>query len=283
MVNLIKIKKKMTSEKLENKNNTKDIDQELSTRFSGYKPTFKIALETKKYSMTTAQDLSELKELFILRYECFLREIEQKEGIQLDLDKFDLICDHLVIRCNETQKVVGTYRMIPSSVSKEFYSQSEFNLDDFLKVEGVKVELGRACIEENHRNGHVIDLLWRGIAEYCKVTGAKYLFGCSSISETSPIVARQLVEYFKNRGEHLDDFDVKPIGKYDMNLESVSLEPKDDTVLKKIVPSLLRSYLNAGAKIYGHPALDKDFACIDFFNIIDLDHLNPSYRKRYFK
>ncbi|MAZ47478.1 MAG: hypothetical protein CME65_02880 [Halobacteriovoraceae bacterium] len=273
----------MSSENFDKKISHEEIDQELSTRFSEYKPTFKIALETKKYSMTTAQDLSELKELFILRYDCFLRDIEKKDGIQLDLDKFDLVCDHLVIRCNETQKVVGTYRMIPSSVSNEFYSQSEFNLDDFLKVDGIKVELGRACIEENHRNGYVIDLLWRGIAEYCKVTSARFLFGCSSINETSPIIARQLVEYFKNRGEHLDDFDVKPIGKYDMNLDSVSLEPNEEAVLKKIVPSLLRSYLNAGAKIYGHPALDEDFACIDFFNIIDLDHLNPSYRKRYFK
>ena len=262
---------------------SEDLDRELSQRFGSYKPNFKVAIETKKYRMTTAESLSELKELFILRYECFLRDIENKEGVQLDLDEFDSICDHLVIRNIETDQVVGTYRMISSSVSDRFYSQSEFDLDNFLKEDGIKVELGRACIEENHRNGNVIDLLWRGIAEYCKATSARYLFGCSSIKTISPLVARQLVEYFKNRGEYLEDFKIKPIGKYDMNLTSVSLVPEEDIVLKKTVPSLLRSYLNAGAKINGHPALDVDFACIDFFNIIDLEHLNPSYRKRYFK
>ena len=262
---------------------SEELEQELTQRFGNYKPSFKIALESKRYSMTTASSVSELKELFVLRYECFLRDIEQKDGVQLDLDEFDSICDHLVIRHNETQEVVGTYRMISSSVSEKFYSQSEFNLDDFLKTDGIKVELGRACIEENHRNGYVIDLLWRGIAEYCQATNARYLFGCSSISTTSPAVACQLIEYFKNRNEYLEDFDIKPIGKYNMNLESVEFEAEEEAVMKKTVPSLLRSYLTAGAKIYGHPALDKDFACIDFFNIIDLDDLNPSYRKRYFK
>ena len=49
------------------------------------------------------------------------------------------------------------------------------------------------------------------------------------------------------------------------------------------IPSLLRSYISAGAKVYGAPARDLEFQCIDFFTILNLEELNSSYEKRYFK
>ena len=51
---------------------------------------------------------------------------------------------------------------------------------------------------------------------------------------------------------------------------------------KKLLPPLLRSYLQAGSKVHGAPALDKDFQCIDLLTILDLRSVQGSYARRYF-
>ena len=50
-----------------------------------------------------------------------------------------------------------------------------------------------------------------------------------------------------------------------------------------LISALLRSYLAAGAKVYGWPALDRDFACTDLLTILDWRQLNPRFQSRFFK
>jgi putative hemolysin len=50
---------------------------------------------------------------------------------------------------------------------------------------------------------------------------------------------------------------------------------------KEFTPPLLRSYLNAGAKVYGWPALDREFACADLLTILDISRLNKKFQVRY--
>ena len=57
----------------------------------------------------------------------------------------------------------------------------------------------------------------------------------------------------------------------------------DASDIKGLIPPLLRSYFTAGAKVYGEPALDLDFKCIDFLTILDVNNLTSGYKRRYFK
>lgn len=259
-------------------------DIRLSPRFLAYSPSFEIEVETTKYSLKTAKSMKELLNVFELRYQCFLEENdESKISDGYDLDEFDGICDHIIIKSKEENKVVGTYRVISGLFSEDFYSQTEFSLDKFLMSEGEKLELGRACIHHAHRNGHVIDLLWRGIAEYIKLTNTKYLFGCSSIKTIDPRLTKGLVNYFQEEGHTSQSFDIRPLPSFDMNLGQVKMEESDPKTLKEAIPPLLRSYFSAGSKLHSAPALDKEFKCIDFLTIADVTQLNPSYKKRYFR
>jgi putative hemolysin len=48
-----------------------------------------------------------------------------------------------------------------------FYSEQEFDLGMLPpSVIASSVEIGRACIAREHRNGRVLHLLWRGLATY---------------------------------------------------------------------------------------------------------------------
>jgi len=259
-------------------------DIKFSPRFLSYAPTMNLFIETPKYILQSATR-DQLIELFELRYQIFLEDGTEEEESNYDLDQFDHVCDHIVILDKDSKKIVGTYRILCSTWTEDYYSQGEFYLDRFFQESGIKLELGRACIHHGHRNGAVIDLLWRGIGEYSVRSGARYLFGCSSIKTTSRDDAMAISQFFQNQQMMGNEYCIHPIGKFDMKLTQEEIQgiQQDEIETKKLIPPLLKSYLSAGALVYGAPALDIDFKCQDYLTIIDLENLNPSYRKRYFK
>jgi len=255
----------------------------ISPRFLTYRTKEKIFLKTEKYTLKTAESLSELISLFKLRKDIFLSE----SGLEdlLDVDKFDSECDHIIILDNKTQEICGTYRIITKNNHVGFYSSQEFNLERFLSLNGIKMELGRACIHPYHRNGAVIDLLWKGIGEYANKIHADYLFGCSS----SPVYSSSKLDeinHWLSRKNFLNlELEIKPLDKYrrsSRGKKSCLFNTSDDNA-KSLLPPLLLSYLNAGAKVYGEPAHDREFGCLDFFTILKIDQMNTSYARRYFK
>jgi putative hemolysin len=51
--------------------------------------------------------------------------------------------------------------------------------------------------------------------------------------------------------------------------------------VSEMIPALLQSYLKAGAKVAASPALDRDFKCVDFFTVLDMESLTQLYERRY--
>ena len=94
----------------------------------------------------------------------------------------------IVVDKNTKNKVVGTYRLIRGDIAElfgGFYSSSEFNLENIINNYQNKhiLELGRSCVHQNYRNGSIMNLLWKAIAEYVKLFDIKVLIGCASFSE----------------------------------------------------------------------------------------------------
>lgn len=225
--------------------------------------------------------MDELIQVFKLRHDVFLGHQDRNETF--DTDEFDHVCDHIIIRDKETGKICGTYRILCSEFVENFYSQSEFTLGAFLQENGVKVELGRACIHHAHRNGPVIDLLWKGISRYCKQVNASYLFGCSSIHTKELLDMKQLDSYLKSSGHFTDDYQIRSYGDFQiMEAELVEQTMFEVHEGKRFLPPLLRSYLNAGAKIYGTPAYDEDFGCFDYLTILEMKNVSDAFKRRYF-
>lgn len=259
----------------------KSLGIRLSPKFWTYSPYIQINIETKNYSLKTASCMDELVEVFKLRHDIFLAHKKRSESY--DIDEFDHLCDHIIIKDKETQKICGTYRIMSSENVESFYSQTEFMLQDFLTLEGSKVELGRACIHHGHRNGSVIDLLWKGISQYCEKVDAKFLFGCSSVHSQDLEAIKSLGRYIKDKGCYSDEYNIRSYGHFEvMEAELYNTSSKCTDEGKSFMPPLLKSYLNAGAKVYGTPAFDEDFGCFDLFTVLEMSHVSSSYKKRYF-
>ncbi len=239
-------------------------------------------IETTKFIIKTASTSKELEEVLRLRYQVFLKEgLNQKRPIQLDLDPYDFVCDHLILIDKLNKKVVGTYRLISSLFSDRFYSQDEFHLDDFLEQPGIKLELGRACIDKSYRGGILIALLWRGVTEYMRITNTQYLFGCASVKTTNPLEIFQLTEYLRQEGHLSQDFSIAPTLKFQIPPRPLLSMGERLEAKRDVLPPLLMAYLKAGAKVYGEAAWDKDFRCYDLLTIMTRSQMSEQHERKF--
>jgi L-ornithine Nalpha-acyltransferase len=252
-----------------------------------FKPKVPLLIESNKFVIKTVENIFELEKALNLRYEVFYKETLNKDNFsRTDIDKFDSICDHLIILDKKHNTVVGTYRFISSTFSDKFYSETEFSIDQVKNAEGIKLELGRACVHRNYRNGIGIALLWKGLSEYFRKINAKYLFGCSSIGTTNTVEISLIYKYIKELYLSPDNFRVFPNEKHRIKELDYYLNAFDKFAIKTesiedFIPPLLKSYLKAGSVICGEPAIDNKFKCADFFTVLDLEALSKSFEKRY--
>lgn len=260
-----------------------------SNRIHKFKPKVEISTEIGPYVLKTVSTFAEMKAALELRYEVFYGEMigtKRKKGI--DVDEFDFNCDHLIIVNKKNSKVIGTYRLNSTLYSDQFYSAREFHLNRILGQPGTKLELGRACIHKDFRNGFTISLLWKGIAEYMTATNSQLLFGCASIKVRTPREAALLYRHFLDENRMTPEYFSPPTLPFTMPDLDLWIryfkEPLTDAEkmeVKKLIPPLFRAYLKIGAYVGGEPAWDEEFKCIDFLTILHREDINSTLWKRY--
>ena len=224
------------------------------------------------YTVKLAANAQEFRAALRLRYEVF--NLELREGLQsshstgYDFDAFDAVVDHIIVKCAYTDRVVGTYRLQTGATAARnlgYYSEQEFDFRPYDTLRAQVLELGRACIHQDHRNTQVLMFLWKGIAQYGVQRGCRYLIGCSSLTSQDP--AQGAAVYSKLKKFLVPpDLQTKPQSKFMCDLSS-ALAPESEEAK---VPKLLRAYLTVGAQICGPPALDAQFGTIDFLTLLDL-------------
>jgi putative hemolysin len=233
------------------------------------------------YGARLAQNASEVRAAQALRFQVF--NLELNEGLEqsyhtgLDEDPFDAICDHLIVEHLPSGGIVGTYRLqtgLNAATHRGYYCEQEFEFGIFEPFRTETVELGRACVDRQHRNLVVLGLLWKGIADYARQHGGRYLVGCSSLTAQDAAVGASAYADLCRKHLAQPAWRTRPLPAYDCSLSDFAAEPVT-------IPKLLRAYLSLGAKICGPPALDRQFKTIDFLTLLDLDTLPPLARQRF--
>jgi putative hemolysin len=240
------------------------------------------AAKAKKpaFQIEWATSSSEIKEAQRLRYKVFAEEMganlsQNAEG--LDIDEFDAYCDHLLIRDQDSLKVVGTYRVLPPHKALEIgrlYSDSEFDLSRLDHLRPKLVELGRSCVHQDYRSGAVIMALWSGLAQYMLKNGYEIMLGCASIPMAD--------------GGHFAASLYNSLGNDQMAPTEFHAFPRLPLPLDKLnggldveAPPLIKGYLKLGAKICSSPAWDPDFNTADLLTMLRLSDINPRYAKHF--
>ena len=195
----------------------------------------------------------------------------------LDIDEFDAYCDHLLIRDQDSLKVVGTYRVLPPHKAQEIgrlYSDSEFDLSRLDHLRPKLVELGRSCVHQDYRSGAVIMALWSGLAQYMLKNGYEIMLGCASIPMAD--------------GGHFAASLYNSLGSNQLAPTEFHAFPRLPLPLEKLnggldveAPPLIKGYLKLGAKICSAPAWDPDFNTADLLTMLRLSDINPRYAKHF--
>ncbi|HZS83258.1 MAG TPA: GNAT family N-acyltransferase [Stellaceae bacterium] len=239
-----------------------------------------------------------------LRYRVFYEEMGARATPEVaasrrDRDRFDAYCDHLLVidhaRSAGPDSVVGTYRLLRGSVARRhggFYTATEFDITPLLAVPGEPLELGRSCVEAAYRTRPTMQLLWRGIAEYCFGHGISLMFGCASLPGTNIATLAPALAYLhynhlappalraRALPERFVRMDLLPPDDIDTAAVVAQLD-KRATV--SALPPLIKGYLRIGALIGEGAVIDHDFNTTDVCIIVVMDRIVGKYFNHYMR
>jgi putative hemolysin len=222
------------------------------------------------YRVRLAATPGDLRAAQALRFEVFNLELD--EGLVnsydtgLDADPFDAVCDHLLVDDPASGAVVGTYRLQTGQRAASglgYYSEREFDFTPLEPMRAQILELGRACIHQDHRSFAVLNLLWKGIVAYARQRGVRYLLGCSSLtSQDEAVGAAAHLQLAPHRAPPA--WATLPRPAFACRLDTPAAAPAR-------IPRLLSAYLALGAGICSPPAIDREFRTIDFLTWLDVE------------
>jgi putative hemolysin len=239
-----------------------------------------------RYLVRFARTEDELDRLLRLRYEVF--NLELHEGLAgahadgRDEDEFDRRFHHLLIEERESRSIVGTYRMQTGDMAAEggYYCAGLFEVEALPEaVRSKAVEIGRACVARTHRNGRVLDLLWRGLARYLAWNRKTVLFGCCSLTSQDPALGLRVHQRLEQLGAAHPTLRVIP--RPDAACRTGHWSPLTGHAVPKI-PALFQAYLTLGARMLGPPAIDREFRTIDWLVLLDTEELDRLTHRAYF-
>lgn len=200
----------------------------------------------------------------------------------LDADRFDEHCDHILVREDRSGSVVGCYRMLPppgAIAAGGLYTATEFDVTALDVLRPNMVEMGRAVVHPEHRNGAVLLMMWAGILAYLDRCGYDYVAGCVSVPTHGVGAPGEQIRGVRDltRARHAAEYTVHPY-------RPVILDGRclDDIAppVRPVIPPLMRGYLRLGAQVCGEPAHDPDFGVGDFPALLDKRRADVRYLTR---
>ncbi|MGD9618600.1 MAG: GNAT family N-acetyltransferase [Mycolicibacterium sp.] len=254
------------------------------------------ARRVPRYSLLLCTDAASIEAAQRLRHDVFTSEpgftlsATHTNGVAhggLDADRFDQYCDHLLVRDDDTGEVVGCYRMLPppgAIAAGGLYTATEFDVSALDPLRPSLVEMGRAVVRNDHRNGAVVLLMWAGILAYLDRSGYDFVAGCVSVPVLDPAgrgaagsQLRGVRDFVLRRHRAPAQYTVRPyrpVVVAGCGLDEIAAPDRVS------IPPLMRGYLRLGAQVCGEPAHDPDFGVGDFPALLDKRRADTRYLRR---
>jgi putative hemolysin len=247
----------------------------------------------KNLELRLATDATEIDAAQALRYRVFYEEMGARGGLDLhrtrrDRDRFDALADHLIVvdldhGGDPDRAVVGCYRLLRDDVARRaggFYTEQEFDLSG-ITLPGGRLELGRSCIAPDYRGGTVMQLLWRGIADYLELHDIQLMLGCASLPGTDPAAVALPLAYLNYY--HLAPAGLRPRALADRYVRPDRLAPEetDPKAAIRALPPLLKGYLRLGGMVGDGAVVDHAFNTVDVCLVLPTASLQARYQRHF--
>lgn len=252
-------------------------------------------IEAGRFTVRLAESEADVAAAQRLRYRVFVEEMaatprpEDKQD-RRERDRFDPYFEHLLLIDNETvdpdieNGVVGVYRLMRGDRARDgigFYGQSEYDLTKLVNYPRNTVELGRSCVDLEHRGGAGMHLLWTGLGEYVAKHEIAILFGVASFHGSDPQPLAQALSYLHHN--HLAPADLR-VRAVDTAFERMDILPADEVVPTEAlrqIPALIKAYIRLGGFVGEGAYVDHDFNTVDVCLLMDTARMVQRYRSFY--
>lgn len=227
-----------------------------------------------------------------LRYRVFFDELGARPDpaaatTRRDRDPYDDVADHLVVidpAADVPHGIVATYRLLDGAAAARaggFYSAGEFDLGPLLRSGRHLLELGRSCVDPAWRNGAVMQLLWRGIADVVQARGIDVMFGCASLPGTAIAPHAAALSLLADR--HLAPRNLRPqaLAERHVDLRQLPDGAYDPRAAFMALPPLLKGYLRLGGWVGDGAVIDSDFNTIDVAVVVPTEGVTARYARHY--
>ncbi|HKD46120.1 MAG TPA: GNAT family N-acyltransferase [Rhizomicrobium sp.] len=234
-----------------------------------------------------------------LRYTVFYEEMSAIPSPQMreagrDFDKYDDVCDHLLVVDREAHDedgqplVVATYRLTRKKDALRaggFYTAGEYDIATMLKglpASTEVLELGRSCVLKSYRaRPGTMQLLWKGLMAYVARFDIDLMFGCASLAGTDPGALTLPLAYLYHFHAMPDAVKVRARAELFVNMNLVPQAEIDPREGLRSLPPLLKGYVRAGCCIGDGAVIDRQFGTTDVFIYFPLSGIDARYKSRF--
>ena len=247
-----------------------------------------------RFEIRVTRDQADVEAAQRLRYHVFYEEMSadptsEMRSVRRDIDRFDLICDHLLVLDRErpaAQQIVGTYRMllqVDAEANGGFYSAGEYDVAAFVSRFGDRIaaEIGRSCVHADYRNKRIVELLWRGLAHYYRDNKIERIFGCASFQGTDPAALALPLSYLYHYHLAPPELRARALPDLYVPMDRIAKEDISARGAIKQVPALIRAYLRAGGVCGDGAVIDHQFGTTDVFMVLAMENVPDKYHDYY--
>lgn len=252
-------------------------------------------IEAGRFTVRLAESETDVAAAQRLRYRVFVEEMgavpsAEDAACRRERDKYDPYFEHLLLIDNEATDpdiehgVVGVYRLMRGEVAAKgigFYGQNEYDLELLVNYPRKTVELGRSCVDLEHRGGAGMHLLWTGLGEYVAEHDIPILFGVASFHGNDPKPLAQALSYLHYNHLAPADLRVRAVAESYERMDILPREEVDKVEAMRLIPALIKAYIRLGGFVGDGAYVDHEFNTVDVCLLMDTTRMVDRYRKFY--
>lgn len=227
-----------------------------------------------RYAARFTGDPADILAAQALRHLCF------RGTAGLDADRFDAICQHLLVEDLRDGSLVCCFRLLPLNSGCEIgasYSAQYYDLAALESFDKPMVEMGRFCIHPDRHDPDILRIAWGALTRFVEEQGIGMLFGCSSFKGTA--TDPYLDAFARLREQHLAPRRwwprVKAPGVFRF-ARRLARRPADAKRAALTMPPLLRTYLVMGGWVSDHAVIDRDLDTLHVFTGLEIGAIPPA-------
>lgn len=236
-----------------------------------------LTLNKGRYRARLADTPGDIRAAQRLRQRCF------RGGEGLDRDRFDELCQHVLVESPDSRELFACFRLLPihhGVTLDACYSAQHYGLTALASYPGNMVEMGRFCIAPGLPDPDILRVAWGALTAYVDRNRVDLLFGCSSFPGADAndhadafryLAARHLAPECWRPGARAAD-----IVRFDLG---TTRGQPDFRHAINTLPPLLRSYLAMGGWVGDHAVIDDDLNTIHVFTGLEIAKI-PATRAR---